>query len=85
MNTEMIIAGAVGLVVGIIIGRVFKRDDSRIVWSEPIDVDKIEPDIKELVASGQKIQAIKRYRELHKVGLKEAKDAIDAIEAQQPR
>lgn len=35
-------------------------------------------EIDALLQSGQKIQAIKRYRELHNVGLKEAKEAIDA-------
>jgi len=34
--------------------------------------------------SGQKIAAIKRYRELHGIGLKEAKDAVEAMLAGQP-
>jgi ribosomal protein L7/L12 len=34
--------------------------------------------IDELLRAGQKIEAIKAYRALHGVGLKEAKDAIDA-------
>jgi ribosomal protein L7/L12 len=33
-----------------------------------------------LVAKGSKIEAIKRYREATGVGLKEAKDAVDALE-----
>jgi ribosomal protein L7/L12 len=36
-------------------------------------------DIRVLVQSGQKIQAIKLYRERYGVGLKEAKDVIDAM------
>lgn len=36
-------------------------------------------EITRLVHSGEKIEAIKLYRMLHSVGLKEAKDAIDAI------
>lgn len=36
-------------------------------------------DIVELVRRGDKIEAIKRYREITGVGLREAKDAIDAI------
>ena len=39
-----------------------------------------EQQIRELLAQGQKIAAVKLYRELTGVGLKEAKDAIDAIE-----
>jgi ribosomal protein L7/L12 len=36
--------------------------------------------IREILLSGNKIKAIKLYRELYGVGLKEAKDAIDALE-----
>jgi len=38
-----------------------------------------EHDVEALARSGQAIQAIKLYRELHGVGLKEAKDAVDAM------
>jgi ribosomal protein L7/L12 len=31
-----------------------------------------------LLRGGQKIEAIKQYRAMHGVGLKEAKDAVDA-------
>ena len=37
-------------------------------------------EIAELLAQGQKIQAIKRYRQATGVGLREAKDAIDALQ-----
>jgi Ribosomal protein L7/L12 C-terminal domain len=37
-------------------------------------------EIQALLAQGRKIQAIKRYRELHPgIGLKEAKDAVDRL------
>ena len=35
--------------------------------------------IQQLVAQGRIIEAIKMFRELHGVGLKEAKDAVDAM------
>ena len=38
-------------------------------------------DVQRLVNDGQKIGAIKIYRGIHGVGLKEAKDAIDAMRA----
>ncbi len=41
-------------------------------------------ELKEFVRGGQKIQAIKLYRELFGVGLKEAKDAVEKLEAGQP-
>jgi hypothetical protein len=37
-----------------------------------------EAEIDQLLRSDQKIAAIKRFREVHGVGLKEAKDAVDA-------
>ena len=36
-----------------------------------------DPEIQDLLAKGNEIQAIKRYRELTGAGLKEAKNAID--------
>jgi ribosomal protein L7/L12 len=36
-------------------------------------------DVRAELARGRKIQAIKIYRELHRVSLKEAKDAVDAL------
>jgi len=35
--------------------------------------------IEEVAKSGNKLEAIKLYRELHKVGLREAKEAIEEI------
>ena len=36
--------------------------------------------IEAALLAGRKIEAIKRYREEHDVGLREAKDAVEAIE-----
>lgn len=38
--------------------------------------------IKHLLAERKKIEAVRAYREAYRCGLKEAKDAIDAIEHQ---
>lgn len=40
--------------------------------------------VKQLLRSGQKIEAIKAYREMTAVGLKEAKDAVEALERGEP-
>jgi ribosomal protein L7/L12 len=40
-----------------------------------------EAGVRSLLAAGDKIGAIKQYRELTGLGLKEAKDAVDAMEA----
>ena len=43
-----------------------------------------EARIRELLASGQKIQAVKYYREFAGVGLLEAKNAVEAVERRRP-
>lgn len=40
------------------------------------------PTVVQLIRAGRKIEAIKVYREENGVGLKEAKDAVDALERQ---
>ena len=45
----------------------------------PIDSGAVLDDIRLLLYQGKKIDAIKRYREAYPVGLKEAKDAVEAI------
>jgi ribosomal protein L7/L12 len=44
--------------------------------------DRALHDVSDLVRQGRKIEAIKRYREATGLGLKEAKDAVDALERQ---
>ncbi|WP_020407885.1 ribosomal protein L7/L12 [Hahella ganghwensis] len=39
-----------------------------------------DEDIRKLAHGGKKIQAIKLYREKYNVGLKEAKEAVEALE-----
>ncbi len=38
-----------------------------------------EADVERLVSMGRRIDAIKVYREIHRVGLKEAKEAVDKL------
>ena len=40
----------------------------------------VDPRIVEYLKKGNKIEAIKIYREIHNVGLAEAKNAVEAIE-----
>lgn len=46
-------------------------------------VPQTDEGVRELIQRRQKIAAIKLYRQLHKVGLKEAKKAVEQIERQQ--
>jgi ribosomal protein L7/L12 len=40
-----------------------------------------DPEIQDLLAKGNKAQAVKRYRELTSLGLEEAEAAIDRLDA----
>lgn len=53
--------------------------------SRDYDNPVLESKIKSLLAKGKKIEAVKIYREEYGIGLKEAKDAVDRIEATMPR
>jgi ribosomal protein L7/L12 len=48
----------------------------------PEEGNETDADVLRLLQSGEKIMAIRCYRELHKVGLKEAKDAVEHLEKQ---
>lgn len=52
------------------------------VTSAPVGAN---PEVLRLLREGKKIEAIKAYHEATKCGLKQAKDAVDAIEAKLPR
>ncbi len=53
--------------------------------SRNFDNPVLESKIRSMLAKGKKIEAVKIYREEYGVGLKEAKDAVDRIEATMPR
>jgi ribosomal protein L7/L12 len=42
--------------------------------------DLLDAEVRDLLFSGRKIEAVKHYREATGVGLKEAKDAVEALE-----
>ena len=68
--------------IGYAVGR--RRPDRTVVWSAatpPI----ASPDVEALIRQGRTIDAIRRYRELHGTGLKEAKDAVEALARALPR
>jgi ribosomal protein L7/L12 len=44
------------------------------------DAELSEQDILDEFRAGRKINAIKYYRQLHKVGLKEAKEAVERMD-----
>ena len=49
------------------------------ITTDPVPNDITDKDIQNLIDQGKKIQAMKSYRVLHNVGLKDAKEAIEDI------
>jgi len=43
------------------------------------DMARLEADVRELLRAGKKIQAIKMWREVTQLGLKESKEAVEAL------
>jgi len=50
-------------------------------YADPNSDPALSPQVQEALRSGNKIEAIKLYRELTGVGLAEAKQAVEAIES----
>jgi ribosomal protein L7/L12 len=53
----------------------------RIPAAAPVRPPDPSDEVERLLAAGRKIEAVKVYRQAHQTGLKEAKQAVDAIEA----
>lgn len=51
----------------------------------PESGQETDEDVERLLSMGRKIDAIKVYRAVHKVGLKEAKEAVEALAARLDR
>lgn len=48
------------------------------------DLDALSDEVLNLLEDGRKIEAVKRYREVTGQGLREAKDAVEGLEAGRP-
>jgi len=63
-----------------------RRSSSKVIWEAPPQSDAaheaaiVDPQLRALLQQKQLIGAIKRYRELTGVGLKEAKDAVESLQ-----
>ncbi len=73
---------AVAFVVGILVGWLARgtTGESRPTIIPPRSPAELDARVRALVSAGQKIQAIRLYREFHHVDLKDANDIINAIE-----
>lgn len=80
----LIAVAVLAFIVGVLISR--RRSDTRVIWeSTPIaspahDAAIADPELRTLLEQKQLIGAIKRYRELTGAGLKESKDAVEALQ-----
>jgi ribosomal protein L7/L12 len=63
------------------LGRGGNINFSAVAPQSQLDDSLLEAKIKDVLVKRSKIEAIKLYREVHHVGLKEAKDIIDQMEA----
>jgi ribosomal protein L7/L12 len=75
MSWYWIAALAAVVLVGLVSRRGERPDSTK---PRPTRTPPPPPEIDDLLRTGQKIEAIKRYRAVHGVDLKTAKDAIDA-------
>ena len=68
--------GSIGVTV-ILCSLLMGRTGSRSMISAPPCGKATMEDVKRLVQAGQRIDAIRCYREIHQVSLAEAKDAVE--------
>lgn len=85
MDVQTVLVAIGLLVVGFVLGRLSARGEGRtvttVVQAPPTPNASADALIEADLRAGRKIEAVKRYRETYRTGLKEAKDACDALEA----
>jgi ribosomal protein L7/L12 len=73
--------------IGVLTGR--RRPNEKVIWEAPRsspahDAAIADPQLLTLLEQKQLIAAIKRYRQLTGSGLKESKDAVEALQRSLP-
>lgn len=82
-STAVVVIAVIALVIGIVLGRQRSKERT-VVWREARQIGEgsgapvVDAEVDAFLRKGQLIAAIKRYREVSGVGLKEAKDAVEA-------
>ncbi len=74
------------MLVAFVAGYVFARSQNRtkVVYSKsaaPIET----PEVRALIESGKKVEAIKLYRQMFGTDLKDSKDAVEALAQRTPQ
>ncbi|RKH89476.1 hypothetical protein D7Y21_10445 [Corallococcus sp. AB045] len=81
MSPSFLVLLLIAVVMGALVG-FWLRSSNREQPSEPppqLSSEEGQKSLAELIESGQMINAIKLYRQIHGCGLKEAKDAVEAM------
>jgi ribosomal protein L7/L12 len=82
LNALIVIVVAIA-VLGWAISVLRKRQRNQMDYPQGLrsdaDPNSGTDEIRRMALAGNKIEAIKRYREIHGVGLKEAKDAVEKL------
>ena len=81
--------GVIGIAIGVflfgfLVGRLTSPKEKTTTVYQPIagrEITASDPQIEALLRAGKKIDAIKLYRQNYGVDLKDAKDAVDAVES----
>jgi large subunit ribosomal protein L7/L12 len=87
MTPEFVLIGAALLIIGFVVGRMTApRQRTTVTYEPPRSRPAAKPPsadagIEASLRAGNKIEAIRRYRQLNGTSLKEAKDAVEALEA----
>ncbi|MFB1478754.1 hypothetical protein [Corallococcus sp. RDP092CA] len=81
MSPSFLVLLVIAVVVGAILGRWWRSAERQQSSAPPVALSPEEGQARlaELIQSGQKLDAIKLHRQLHGSGLKEAKDAVEAM------
>jgi ribosomal protein L7/L12 len=86
MQIDIVIA--IGLFLfGFLVGRLTAPKEKTTTVYQPVspgphgEITTADPEIEAAIKAGHKIDAIRLFREKYNVGLKESKDAVDAIDA----
>jgi ribosomal protein L7/L12 len=70
----------VAIVLVVVLSRKDPSGASARMETPPLSQEETDRQVRDYLARGMKINAIKAYRDYYKVGLKEAKDAVEALE-----
>lgn len=77
----LIIAFVIGFIVGIYWQRSQYRGQTSHPSTPPVMRDVTDHEVEQLLRQGRKLEAIKRYREIHSCDIATAQHRVDTLEA----